>query len=349
MAIIATEGFDKYSNKANVETGLASRWSIGGNSVAGTLVTGHFGVGKAIQYNNPTGSNLSDRLDLGANYLALGVSFTFLPETVAGDWGTAGTGEQFFSFLDSAGAEQCQLTLDPAGNIHLRRGTTVIASTTAGSVVSALTTAFLEMEIGLSDSTGTFKLWANNVLVMDASGLDNKNTANNNIRFVALAPGSALDTYCEFDNLIVTDGARPGYQKRVITLSPTSDTADKDFVASSGVDNFAVVDETPLNTTDYVQGTNVGDLDLYGFEDLPANFSIIDAVSLVVVAAKSDVASRELRGVIKSGSSTAATPNLALNAAYKPVRSIVELNPDGSVAWTAGAVNAITAGPEIMV
>lgn len=349
MTIIATEGYDKYTTKTATDVGMASRWTIFGNTIGTITTPGHYGYGKMIVYNSPAGSGLDDRLDLGANYTSIGGSMTFLAETVAGDWGAAGTGEAIFSFLDSAAALQCSVHLDSAGNFHLRRGATTIASSTGGGHITPLDVVQIEWELVVSDTVGTFKLWINNSLIINASGLDNVATANVNVRHFTINPTNGLDTYIQIDNLILTDGPRVGAARRVLTLSPTSDTADKDFTASTGTDNFAMVDETPMNPTDFVQASAVGDKDLYGFEDLPVGFVNIEAVSLVVVAAKTDAVARELRGVLKSNATESATPNSVLNTTFKPVRAVFNTDPNGGVAWTSAAVDALTAGPELMV
>jgi hypothetical protein len=328
---------------------MASRWTIA-NNVIGTITTpGRYGYGKMIVYNNPAGNSIDDRLDLGSNYTAIGGSMTFLVETVSGDWGSAGVGESIFSFLDSAAAVQCSVHLDSAGNFHLRRGATTIASSTGGGHIAPLDIVQLEWELVLSDTVGTFKFWVNNSLIINASGLDTVATANVNVRHFSISPTNGLDTFIQIDNLILTDGPRVGAARRVLTLSPTSDTADKDFTAPTGTDNFAVVDETPLNTADFVQASAVGDKDLYGFENLPVGFSNVDAVSLVILAAKTDAVARELRGVLKSNATESATPNSVLGTTLKPVRGVFNTDPNGGVAWTSAAVDALTAGPELMV
>jgi hypothetical protein len=349
MAIIATEGFDKYSNVTNTDTGLANRFVLIGNvSASISIAAGHFGYGFCLRFNNPTSTAADYRLALASSISNIGGGFTLLCDDVSGDWGAAGVGEPLIDWKDSAGNSQCILNMDLTGNFVLRRGATTIAQSTGGPHITSNVVVFVEYELVVDDTAGSFKLWVNSNLIINATGLDTKNTAVAGVQNFCFVITNSLDSIASFDNLIITDGARPGPNRRIVTLSPTSDTADKDFVASTGTDNFAVLDESPLNITDYVSGSVVGDKDLYGFEDLPVGFGSVDAVCVVAVASKSDVVVRELRSVLKSGATETAGPALTLLSNYRQARLVATVNPDGNVAWSPGAVNAITAGQEVV-
>ena len=350
MAIIAVEGFDVYSGKTGTDIGLASRWTVGGNT-NGSMQTGHFGIGQCLRYDNPTSTPLKDQLNLGAGYASLGISFTMRVETVSGDWGTAGTGEALLAFYDSANAVQCSLHLDTAGHLFAFRGLSVtnLGGSSGAAKIKTLHVHQVEIEVTISDAAGVFKVWVDGTLVINLTSIDTKTTAVADAQYFTLCPTHGLDTYLEFDNLIITDGTRPGVGRRVQPLAPTAETADADFVPSTGTDNSALVDETPVNTTDYVQGSTVGDLDLYDIADLDAAIGTVEAVDLFMYALKNDVTAREIRATMKSNATFASSANLVLTTAYQQVRKLQLTNPDGGGAWSAAALNALKIGPEVMV
>lgn len=349
MAIIAVEGFDVYASKTSTSEGMATRWTVGGNT-NGTFQPGHF-AGRCFRIDNPTSTAVKDQLNPGAGYASIGVSLTMKVETVSGDWGTAGTGEVFLAFYDSANAIQCQLHLDSAGHLFAFRGAgaTNLGGSSGTAKIRLLEIHQLEIELTINNATGVFKVWVDNVLVINLTGIDTQTSAVADVQYFTIAPGSGLDSYIEFDNLIITDGTRPGAGRRVQWLPPTAETADADFTPSTGTDNSALVDEAPVNTTDYVSGSTVGDLDLYDIQDLASGISAVEAVDLFMYALRTDLAAREIRATMKSNATFASSANLVLASTNQQIRKLQLTNPDGGGAWSTAALNALKIGPEVMV
>ena len=99
---------------------------------------------------------------------------------------------------------------------------------------------------------------------------------------------------------------------------------------------------------DYVASGTVGDLDLYETGDLPFVPDSVHAVQVTTCARKNDAATREVRSKVKSGAATANGGPHALTANYVYYRDIFETDPDTAAAWTAGGLNAIQIGPEVV-
>ena len=98
--------------------------------------------------------------------------------------------------------------------------------------------------------------------------------------------------------------------------------------------------------TDYIASGTVGDLDLYEVGDLPFTPDSIHAVQVTMCARKDDAATREVRSKVKSGAATASGATHA--ASYVYYQDIFETDPGTAAAWTAGGVNAIQIGPEVV-
>jgi hypothetical protein len=188
------------------------------------------------------------------------------------------------------------------------------------------------------------------VKVIDLSGVDTKQQTEagvDRIRFQL----NGLNQFSTptIDDVYITNGGTRLGESRVVVLYPNADTADADWTPRTGVDHFATVDETTVNgDTDYVASGTVGDLDLYEMSDLGVTPDSIHAVQVTMCARKDDAATREVRSKVKSGATTANGAPHALTANYVYYRDIFETDPDTSMAWTSGGVNATQIGPEVV-
>jgi len=202
----------------------------------------------------------------------------------------------------------------------------------------------------IHDVSGTVAVWLDGVKVIDLSGVDTKQQTEagvDRIRFQL--NGLNQFTTPTVDDVYVTNVSTRLGESRVVVLYPNADTADADWTPSTGVDHFATVDETTVNgDTDYVVSGTVGDLDLYDVTDLGVTPDSVQAVRVTLCARNDDAASREVRSKVKSGAASANGAPHALTASYVYYRDIFETDPNTSAAWTAGGVNALQIGPEVV-
>jgi hypothetical protein len=83
---------------------------------------------------------------------------------------------------------------------------------------------------------------------------------------------------------------------RVIRMLPNNNGVSSQLVGSDGnsTDNYLLVDEMPVATSDYVGSLTVGNRDLYELSDLPTS-GLVYATQPVVWATKTDVGARSLK------------------------------------------------------
>jgi hypothetical protein len=157
--------------------------------------------------------------------------------------------------------------------------------------------------------------------------------------------GLAGDTL--FDDFYL-DGSTFHGPRRIETLTASADTAQKDFTASSGADNYAMVDEALGDgDTSYVLSAAVLDKDLYDLADLSEDPAAIDAVQLCVTARETDAGQYNLKSLLKSGATTYDGAAGSLTTSYIDVLEIWQTDPNGSAAWTKDAIDALQAGQEV--
>lgn len=135
-------------------------------------------------------------------------------------------------------------------------------------------------------------------------------------------------------------------------LKPNADGYQNDWTPSTGSDNYALVDEVPPNTTDYVQTLDAADLDLYELEDCPQYIDRILLVQPMHRAAVVTSGSNDLRDVIRvdgtnyEGVTQTVVPVIPSFTLYKGETHYI--NPDTSAEWQVAEVDALEAGFEIV-
>jgi len=112
--------------------------------------------------------------------------------------------------------------------------------------------------------------------------------------------------------------------------------------------NAELVGETLQDgTTSYVFDATVGHGDLYAITPLASTPNSIIGVNTRAFMSKSDAGSRSGQIQIKSGSTTVNSTPLVLSTSFGWNSRFDLLDPNGNVAWTAAAVNALNIGPSV--
>ena len=136
----------------------------------------------------------------------------------------------------------------------------------------------------------------------------------------------------------------------VVLLQPNGDGASSDFTGSDGnqVNNYALVDEVPPGSGDYVEGASEGLTDTYSMEDtggagIPSGSEILD-VEVLAVASTPDVGCNALNGVVRVGGTDYDKTEQELGSDYKLHRFKFPTNPATSGAWVQSELDSAEAG-----
>lgn len=341
MAFPVIDGFDLYNSTAAATGGLYAAWTNTSSGGTVSLIAGRFG-GQAVRMSDGTGNFASVRIPTG-NMSGFAVGVAYRIATLA----TIGS-PAIVQLMDSAFAAQLTINVNASGQVLVYRGATNLIT---GTLSTILATAwnYIELVGTIADSGGTLELWVNGALHGTFTG-DTKNTANAGMDYIQIqaADGSGGGTNSDFDDLYVSDSATRIGERRVEVLRPSADTAQKDFVPSTGTNNAAMVDDTTVLTTDYVQGGTVGNLDLYDLGDMATTPLSIDAVQLVAFALKTDATTRAFALVADLAGTQTVSTDKTLNATIARYTSTMLTKPGGG-AWDSAALNALKAGPKVTV
>jgi|GEM_PF-1376023 len=347
MARLVTAGFETGSaqelNGAN--NGLASVSSVQARTGTYSLAVHGGPINGACGYvTHVFGSNLTEFYFRLAWYLEAG--------------GIAGY--PYLQFQDENGDAQLTLVFNgPTQTFKLYRGSESGVLLAAGTIVlRAATWYVLEGHAVIDDATGVFTLKVNGVTDLAVSGADTKATSATGVRaFKIFGPVGATSAELYVDDIAVNDTSGsfqtsyPGLGG-VFFLRANGDGAVTEFSPSAGADHYACVDDVPANTTDWVQGENPGEMELFEIEATPDYVTAINLVQPVFQAAVAESGSNELWDVVRQGSTvySGATPQTVVNLApgYLLLKGETYYEqPAGGGAWDAAALDALQVGVEI--
>lgn len=348
MAIVLIDGFDLYSSATATDTGLLSRWTYSGSTTTNlSMSTGRLG-GQCLRQGNNTGNRCAHYVNLPSNYASFGIGFAFKYENLAAASLAFGSNTDFIGLYDTT-TLHLALRLHSDGSIRAYRSTTSLGTSAAGVIVTD-TWHYIELYGTIDDTTGSLTVYVDGTSVLTLSGIDTRNAANAYINKVEFGcpDGSGSNGISNHDDFYVTDSTTRVGERRIETLRPSADTASKAWTASTGSDNYAMVDDTTADgDTTYVQGSTTGDLDLYDFGNLSVTASSIDAVQLTAFAKKTDVSARSIYLPVKSGGTQSDGSATALGTAYDDIRRLMTTNPVSAAAWTQSDVDNLQAGLKV--
>jgi len=180
------------------------------------------------------------------------------------------------------------------------------------------------------------------------------------LRFTGPPISGGFMCYCYIDDIGVNDGtdsfqnSYPGLGG-IFFLKANGDGVTTDWTTSEISDHYALVDEVPANTTDWVQGENAGDLELFDIENTPTYVVAINVVQPVFQAAVAVSGSNELQDVVYDGASeypgSTTHTIISIHPTYVLYRGETYYEqPDGvSGAFDEDALDALQVGFQIPV
>jgi len=172
---------------------------------------------------------------------------------------------------------------------------------------------WLQARLYLHASAGTLVLKVDNELVLNLSGLDTRYFGVGEYLVDGDWGLSAPCTHVgwgsnswnsHFADVVVKDNLGASHtdlfdaRARFLSLSPNADGSDTGFAPSTGTDHYAVLDEVPFSTSDYLGATGVGLKDSSKFPN-PGVTGTVVALVPYIEASKSDTATRKIKTYVR--------------------------------------------------
>lgn len=334
MAFIFGDTFDHYATADGLK-----KWNAFGTGVSIQASSGRRGGG-CMQFSGNT--RFADKT-LPGSYSTLIVGFALDA--------AAGNTTDIMRFLDGA-TVHTGLYLTANNAIAAFRGTNAtVLGTSANGVVPASGFCYIEVKTTIHDTAGTVDVRVNGASVLSLSGQDTRNGGNASVTGFSFR---GIINTSKIDDLYVCDtsGSAPDNDflgdVRGDCLFPDGDGNYTQFTCSTGSTHYVLVDESTPNTTDYNEGSTVGDRDSYTFGNLSALASqTVYAVQVCMAINKDDAGSKSAASFVRSGGTDGDGASIALGTSQVITTQVFELNPNGSVAWTESTVNSMEAGCKV--
>lgn len=342
MALLKFDGFD---GAAVADLSTLFGYTVGGSA---SIQTGRFSGSFNAQSLQWAGNNTTDYLGIpfGASktQFVVGIAFQAANNTAI---------QRVATFRNGA-TEVFNIVKDTAGRLNIRAGTSTTNLATGTQVFSGGSWYYVEIKF---DYTGagnpTASVRVNGTLDVTYTGSLNAQTQCTLVRYGASFSTTGCPAMMLLDDFYLLDfsGAQNNDflgDVRVEMVVPTSEAANTGFAANTGTAYGAVDEGQQDGDTTYVHGNAVGDSIDFGVGDLSNTPTAIYGVAVQAVAKKTDAGVRSLRTRLTSDASTANGSTATLSTSYSATTpQIVELDPDGNVAWTRASVEAATIGVEI--
>lgn len=257
------------------------------------------------------------------------------------------------------------LGLDSNDQIAAWRGdltTLLVATGVSGRVSNPLRYyQYLEIEVFVSDTVGTLKIWVNNTQIANLSSIDTQNGGVGFIDNVVISQcGTNANTYITdiyaLDQTGTFNNSRLG-DCRVDLLLPSADN-DVSWTKGSGgrLDNYTYVDDAQVDgDTTYVLSTTAGQRDIYEFQNLPSVCDLnVRATSTFHVVRNEGPSANSINSLTKIGSTVYSSANnsitfpLSSDVSYDTTSAVYlqQTNPATGVQWTKDDVNSAAFGIE---
>lgn len=363
MALLWCDGFDHYGTDENNLTD-----GVYANNGTCVLSTTQVATGtRSILVNGTAFGGDHLRKVLPAATTKMGATARFYFETLPPTNSLA----HAFIFHGTTATNACiSCVVDAQGALRFYRGSnffvingqngTLIATTDPIIVANAWN--HIEVQINISNTVGWIRVAVNGVHRYEATGLDTDD-GSVSIRSVGHCEGysgevgsvtfymddlilydftgtAAVDT--DFCPTVDGSGVGTNYigELQCMYLPPNADTAEADWTPSTGVSEYAMIDETTPNDADYVSSTTVGDLSEYALTDLPPEITYVRGLQVIGRMSKSDAGSARTKFGMKSVAATtdAAERPLTTEATYW--WDFINVDPNSSARWTRPSLNA---------
>jgi hypothetical protein len=332
MSLLWVDGFEGYGPSGDPTTLLGYRGYGTSQTNHSSITTGRI-TGYCISANDIYSPGFSTP------------SLTINPTLIAGIAFKLNNGYITIQFMDNT-INGIGVTINQT-SIVIKLGTTTISTTSL--TLTTLTWFYAEVKVFCHATAGTVEVRLNGSTIVSLTGINTKNSYDdyNNVIYTELHYAWLDDYYiCDGSGLTVNDFQ--GFC-RVVGLLPNADTLTEQWSTSTGTDHYALVDENPPNTTDYVYSGTQGQTDLYIYPPLPAAIGPIIGLQVATQSKVFSGTGAIVEAPITSyGVTDAGTDAIVKSTTYSDMRRISITDPSTGLPWTAAGLSAAQIGIKVM-
>lgn len=255
----------------------------------------------------------------------------------------------FAQYRTSGNAAIVTFGLTTTGQVTIiNGGMSGTVEATGSPVFTAGNYQFVECFADINGAASSAEVRVNGVTVVSASGINLGSTAIGQVSAGAHSVNThGIGNYYHADLRVGDDlgGVNDDFlgDRRVYTLFPVADGTPNEWTPSSGVDSYAMIDETaPDDDTTYITSPAEGSITRVRFEPVPDAVAAIGGIAFHTYMKKTDAGEALFANNVVSGGVTGLGEVIApaANYRYEFVQNF-DNNPDGDVPWTPEAVDAM--------
>lgn len=348
------DGFEHYGTTETHMTegvGGAAAWSEVDNSFA--LSTTNPATGTYhIRLTDDTTTPDNMRRAYGQASQVSGIGYRMSVDDLPGVEGYDSSDFQLVlvDFRDVSNVNNCRVSLGTDGSVYFCRGNTLVER--SDPCIAAGGYHHFEAKTKIDNSTGYGEVRVNEVTVLNATGRDTQNTANDataqvSVRLQATSLGHVGFNFMDIDDFFAWDDDASDLENTVIDfvgdkgcyyLPTNGDTAEADFTKSTGVTGYNLLDELTPDDTDYVADTTGAARSIFAVAALPGNVAEVIAMMPVIRARKEESGTVALRGGVVVGAEESYTPSNSPSTEFAYMTPGPKtIDPDTGVAWASDA------------
>ncbi len=301
----------------------------------------------------------------GLRVVAASTGSTFLAKTVAsggnanafiigfGHSPTLSTQNDLVAVYDGA-TKHIILRLNTSGELSVLRSPSTVLGTGSAALTSG-TYYFIELKVVISDTVGTVDVSVNGASVLSLTSQDTRNGGNASWTGFRLCDNNALGqiTLGDFDDLYVADNSGSSNNDllgpiRIATILPDGAGASSDFTPSTGVDNYAMVDEPSTDgDSTYVSSSTPGDHDTYTFAAVGLT-GTVKGVQTNLMVRSAGAGSETIRPKVRIGGADYNGTTVGITTSFVDSREIFQVSPATASAWTVSEIDGAEFGVELV-
>jgi len=356
MSLIFAEGFENYGTSGRPNF---YKYSANTNAIYNSLTTGRFHgyawrmgatwVGPA--YDIITTHHIAPN---GNTTMYLGMAVR--KRSTSGM--TSGYSRRFITFFDHNDAAQASMYFNSSNEATIETYTgQAISLKDSGTFITDTAWHYIEYGVHINATTGWHEIRLDGVEICRFDGNTDYTGAGDITKVQVYSPFNYATYAIDIDDWYINDGNGSVNNDfigniTVEALIPTSDGNETDFTPSTGSDHYAVVDEVPPNSSDYITADTAGRRDTFGCSNLSYINREVKGVYVEYACKNEGIADNEMRSVTRVNGTTydGATTGLTVpigQATYRTIGQSFDENPDTSNAWSVSEVNAAEFGVKL--
>lgn len=355
------DGFEQYgTNETHLLEGV-------GGAAAWSQVTGEFTLSTANPATGTShirmasggavgGSTFRRAIGQAVQVSGFGYRFSIDDLPVTEDVNNLDANLQMASFRDVSNVTQCRLQMGTEGSISAYRSDTFIDR--SNPVVAAGGYHHFEAKSKIHNSAGYIEARINEVTVLNLTGIDTQTSANAETSQIAIREGGTTTETAQFgfmdiDDCFCWDDDASDLENTVVDfvgdkgcyyLPVNADTAEADWLKSSGVTGYQLIDELDPIDSDYIGDSSGVARSIFQVSALPANVAEVIAIMPVIRARKEESGTVTLRGGVVVGSDESYTSENSPSTVFAYMGPTPKtIDPSTGVAW------ANDANPDLLI